>query len=65
MIKNNTGMASVAVLTRIRRKFTKRLKSSPKAKQPNAETLAAMQELADGKGRRFKNSKEFYRELGI
>ncbi len=34
-------------------------------KIPNAETLEAMEELAKGGGKRYKNSKEMYKDLGI
>ena len=37
----------------------------PTAKQPNAETLEAMEELAQGKGKKFRSTKEFYHDLGI
>ena len=32
---------------------------------PNAETLAAMKEIEDGGGKRFENSEELFRHLGI
>lgn len=31
----------------------------------NAETVKAMEELKDGKGKTFKSTKEFYKDLGI
>ncbi len=34
-------------------------------KVPNAETKEAMAELSKGKGKRYKNSKEMYGDLGI
>ncbi len=34
-------------------------------KIPNAETIEAMEELANGGGERAKTSKEFYKKLGI
>ncbi len=34
-------------------------------KIPNAETLEAMEELASGGGKRYKNSKDMYDDLGI
>lgn len=34
-------------------------------KIPNAETLAAIDELARGEGTRYKNSKEMFKDLGI
>ena len=34
-------------------------------KIPNADTIEAMKELADGKGKRYKNSNEMYDDLGI
>ncbi len=37
----------------------------PHAKQPNAETLAAIKELEDGGGEKFDDSGEFYKDLGI
>lgn len=37
----------------------------PTAKQPNADTLEAMAELARGKGKTFRSTKELYKDLGI
>jgi len=37
----------------------------PMSKQPNAETIAAMEELANGGGERSKNTKEMFEKLGI
>lgn len=34
-------------------------------KIPNAETIEAMEELAKGGGKRYKNSREMYKDLGI
>ncbi|MCK4945483.1 MAG: type II toxin-antitoxin system RelB/DinJ family antitoxin [Candidatus Omnitrophica bacterium] len=34
-------------------------------KIPNAETIAAMEELANGGGERSKNTKEMFEKLGI
>lgn len=34
-------------------------------KIPNAETIEAMEELAKGKGKRYKNSRAMYKDLGI
>lgn len=34
-------------------------------KVPNAETTEAMKELASGGGKRYRNSKEMYDDLGI
>lgn len=34
-------------------------------KVPNADTLAAMDELESGKGARFKSKDEFFEDLGI
>ena len=34
-------------------------------KIPNAETIEAMEELAKGKGKRYKNSQAMYKDLGI
>lgn len=32
---------------------------------PNTTTIEAMKELADGKGKRFDNAEELFRDLGI
>ena len=32
---------------------------------PNAETVEAMKELDEGKGRRFENARELFKDLGI
>ena len=32
---------------------------------PNATTIEAMKELADGKGKRFDSAEELFRDLGI
>ncbi len=37
----------------------------PSAKLPNTETLEAMEELKKGQGKTFKNTQEFYKDLGI
>lgn len=37
----------------------------PVAKQPNAETLAAIRELDEGRGIRYESSEEMYADLGI
>ena len=37
----------------------------PALRQPNAQTLEAMEELEGGRGIRYKNSKEMYEDLGI
>lgn len=37
----------------------------PTAKRPNAETREAMHELAEGGGKRFRNSRDFYDDLDI
>ncbi|GJL52148.1 MAG: hypothetical protein NPIRA01_33750 [Nitrospirales bacterium] len=37
----------------------------PTAKQPNDETLEAMEELTQGGGKKFRSTKEFYKDLGI
>ena len=37
----------------------------PTVKQPNAATIEAMEELADGKGKRYASSKAMYDDLGI
>lgn len=37
----------------------------PTTKLPNAETLEAMKELAKGEGKIFKDTQEFYEDLGI
>ena len=37
----------------------------PSAKLPNAETLAAMEELEKGEGKEFKNTQKFSEDLGI
>lgn len=37
----------------------------PTAKRPNAETIEAMQELAQGRGKKLKSTKDFYGDLGI
>lgn len=34
-------------------------------KIPNAETIEAMKELANGGGKRYKDSKKMYEDLGI
>ncbi len=34
-------------------------------KIPNADTVEAMKELADGGGKQYKNSQEMYDDLGI
>ncbi len=34
-------------------------------KVPNADTLAAMDELSSGKGKRFKSKDELFEDLGI
>ena len=34
-------------------------------KVPNAETIEAMTELKQGRGKRFKNTKALFRDLGI
>ena len=37
----------------------------PTAKLPNAETHEAMEELEKGGGKKFRNTKDFYKDLGI
>ena len=37
----------------------------PHAKQPNTATLAAMKELENGGGKKFRDTDEFYKDLGI
>ena len=37
----------------------------PIAKHPNAETMEAMEELANGKGKTFRSTQAFYQDLGI
>ena len=37
----------------------------PTAKQPNVETIEALEELAQGKGKKFQSTKAFYKDLGI
>jgi DNA-damage-inducible protein J len=34
-------------------------------KVPNAKTIGAMKELKKGKGRKFKNTRDLYKDLGI
>ncbi len=36
-----------------------------KVKEPNAETLAAMEELKNGGGTRYKNAEELFKALDI
>ena len=38
---------------------------TPRIKQPNKETLQAIQELEDGKGKKFSNLDDFNKSLGI
>ena len=42
-----------------------RLPFQPHAKIPNAETIEAMEELKNGGGTRYKNTKEMFKDLGI
>jgi DNA-damage-inducible protein J len=37
----------------------------PQTKQPNTETLAAIKELENCGGKKFDNTDEFYKDLGI
>ena len=37
----------------------------PQIKQPNAETLEAIQELENGGGERAETTEDFYKKLGI
>ena len=42
-----------------------RLPFTPTTKTPNAETLAAIQEVREGKVTRYKNTDEMFKDLGI
>ena len=37
----------------------------PTAKQPNADTIEAIEELAKGRGKTFRSTKALYEDLGI
>ena len=54
-----------AALRRMKREYDREARINEETKIPNEETVKAMEEVLNGGGKKYKNSEEFYKDLGI